>query len=158
LVSNDLFLESGRGVRSDAGAAEASTADDEASSAAPSAAAAVAATQGSKERRADSKRIISAVDDMLAVAKQLLDKLAAQHPSQKEQAVEKAHQIILKSYVLNDFHEFGLWPGGGESYPMMIINEGWSAFDFFGTWDWRQFNIQMADNGAGNYERACRDG
>ena len=72
---------------SDAGAAEASTADDEASSAATSAATAVAATQGSKERRADSKRIISAVDDMLAVAKQLLDKLAAQHPSQKEQAV-----------------------------------------------------------------------
>ena len=75
-----------------------------------------------------------------------------------EWTAEKAHQIILKSYVLNDFHEFGLWPGGGESYPMMIINEGWSAFDFFTTWDWRQFNIQMADNGAGNYGRACRDG
>ena len=73
------------------GAAEASTADCEASSAAPSAAAAAATAvvtaKGTSERRADSKRIISAVDDFLAVAKQLLGKLAAQHPSEKEQAV-----------------------------------------------------------------------
>jgi hypothetical protein len=51
--------------------------------------------------------------------------------------------------VLQDFHSYGLWPGGG-SYAMTIVNKGWAAFGFFGSSSSGMFNTYMADNGAGN--------
>lgn len=63
---------------------------------------------------------------------------------------EKAYEYILEFYVLQDFHSYGLWPGGG-SYAMTIVNEGWAAFGFFGSSSSGMFNMGMADNGAGNF-------